>query len=209
MKPVFIVFEGPDGSGKTSIINEISKFFCEKNIEHIVTREPGGSPLSEKLRDLILDKNSEMEYRTEALLYAAARAEHLEKTVKPALLEGKIVLCDRFVISSIAYQGYGRKLGEKEIYDLNLFATNGFESDLTLFLMTDYKTGLERKKSQKELDRMELQGDSFHKEVYNGYLKLANDNLHRENFFIIDSNRDFKDVYQEVLGIILDKTGFK
>lgn len=209
MKPVFIVFEGPDGSGKTSIINEISKFFCEKNIEHIVTREPGGSPLSEKLRDLILDKNSEMEYRTEALLYAAARAEHLEKTVKPALLEGKIVLCDRFVISSIAYQGYGRKLGEKEIYDLNLFATNGFESDLTLFLMTDYKTGLERKKSQKELDRMELQGASFHKEVYNGYLKLANDNLHRENFFIIDSNRDFKDVYQEVLGIILDKTGFK
>ena len=100
-------------------------------------------------------------------------------------------------------------MGEKEIYDLNLFATNGFESDLTLFLMTDYKTGLERKKSQKELDRMELQGDSFHKEVYNGYLKLANDNLHRENFFIIDSNRDFKDVYQEVLGIILDKTGFK
>ena len=87
--------------------------------------------------------------------------------------------------------------------------TNGFESDLTLFLMTDYKTGLERKKSQKELDRMELQGASFHKEVYNGYLKLANDNLHRENFFIIDSNRDFKDVYQEVLGIILDKTGFK
>ena len=156
MKPVFIVFEGPDGSGKTSIINEISKFFCEKNIEHIVTREPGGSPLSEKLRDLILDKNSEMEYRTEALLYAAARAEHLEKTVKPALLEGKIVLCDRFVISSIAYQGYGRKLGEKEIYDLNLFATNGFESDLTLFLMTDYKTGLERKKSQKELDQLEI-----------------------------------------------------
>ena len=131
MKGIFITFEGPDGSGKSTISNLVYENLKDK-YEIVKTREPGGTEISEKIRDLILDvNNSSMTDRTEALLYAASRAQHVEEKIIPAINSGKVVICERFVLSSIAYQGYGRGLGEKDIRMINDFATSGLKPDLT------------------------------------------------------------------------------
>ena len=170
----FITFEGCEGSGKSTQIRLLSERLKREGISHIVTREPGGSDIAEQIRAIILSgKNTAMCDECEALLYAAARAQHLRERVQPELERGTLVLCDRFVDSSLAYQGYARGLGMKFIEEINAFALRDFRPDLTLFLNISPKSAFERKHGADENDRMEQLGLNFHSRVYEGYLKLA------------------------------------
>ena len=170
----FITFEGCEGSGKSTQIRLLSEKLNKAGVPHIVTREPGGSDIAEKIRAIILDgRNTAMCDECEALLYAAARAQHLREIVQPALAAGTLVLCDRYVDSSLAYQGYARGLGLKFIEDINSFAMRDFCPDLTLFLDISPKDAFNRKHGADEGDRMEQLGIEFHSKVYEGYLKLA------------------------------------
>ena len=163
-KGIFISIEGPDGSGKSTQIENIRQFFKDKKLEIVFTREPGGTAIGERIRDIILDNNcSEMDYMTEALLYAAARAQHVSQVIKPALAEGKIVICDRFVDSSIAYQGYGRRLGEA-VAIINSYAVAGCMPDVTFLMKLDPAIGKNRIRADKQ-DRQESHKEAFHDEV--------------------------------------------
>ncbi|WP_017470366.1 dTMP kinase [Amphibacillus jilinensis] len=168
----FITFEGGEGAGKTSVLNSVANQLIEEGYPVLTTREPGGIPIAEKIRELILDrKHTEMDARTEALLYAAARRQHLVERIKPALLEGKIVLCDRFIDSSLVYQGYTRGLGIDHVYEINRFAIDQFMPDLTLFFDIPPSKGLERIEANqgREKNRLDLEDLSFHQAVYQGY----------------------------------------
>jgi len=172
---LFITLEGPDGSGKTTQMDLLEAALRKEGLDLIRTREPGGTLISEKIRDMVLDPAcSEMCDRAEALLYAAARAQHLHEKILPALNAGKIVLCDRFVDSSLVYQGIGRNLGVETIAELNRFATGGVLPDLTIVIQIDYEEGLRRKALQRngELDRLEQQKDDFHRKVHEGFAEL-------------------------------------
>ena len=161
---IFISIEGPDGSGKSTQIENIKEFFHDKNMDIIFTREPGGTPIGERIRGIILDRKcSEMDPMTEAMLYAAARAQHVAQVIRPAL-------CDRFVDSSIAYQGYGRKLGEA-VASINHFAVKECMPDMTILLKLDPSVGKHRI-SEDQQDRLEAEREAFHQEVYKGYLEL-------------------------------------
>lgn len=168
---IFVSIEGPDGSGKSTQIENIKEFFHDKNMDIIFTREPGGTPIGERIRGIILDRKcSEMDPMTEAMLYAAARAQHVAQVIRPALEKGKIVICDRFVDSSIAYQGYGRKLGEA-VASINHFAVKECMPDMTILLKLDPSVGKHRI-SEDQQDRLEAEREAFHQEVYKGYLEL-------------------------------------
>ena len=170
MKGLFITMEGPDGSGKTTQIEELKKFFNDKAYEVVITREPGGTDISEHIRSIILDVNNDnLSYMAEALLYAASRAQHVEEKIKPALEAGKVVICDRFVDSSIVYQGYARKIGIEVVESINRFALMGIQPDITFFFDIRPEDAMDRKVSQKSLDRLEKEDISFHKLVYEGY----------------------------------------
>lgn len=172
---LFISFEGNDGSGKSSTVKAVYDELVKRGYDVIVTREPGGSKIAEKIRTVILDNdNTGMDDRTESLLYAASRREHIVKTIKPALALNKIVLCDRYVDSSLAYQGYARNIGIEEVYQMNMYATEGLLPDLTIFVAADPEIGIERiKKNARELDRLEHEAIEFHKKVYQGYLEVV------------------------------------
>lgn len=173
MKGLFISIEGPDGSGKSTQIENIRKFFADKNIEIVFTREPGGTPIGERIREIILDNSfKEMDYMTEAMLYAASRAQHVAQIIRPALEAGKVVVCDRFVDSSIAYQGYGRHLGEA-VEVINSYAVKECTPDVTFLLKVDPNVGKTRIKANRETeDRLEHEKMAFHREVFEGYLEL-------------------------------------
>ena len=174
MKGRFITFEGCEGSGKSTQIRLLSERLKKQGISHIVTREPGGSDIAEQIRNIILNgKNTAMCDECEALLYAAARAQHLREVVQPALNRGTLVLCDRFVDSSLAYQGYARGLGLDFVREINSFAMRDFRPDITLFLDISPRAAFERKHGADEDDRMEQLGMAFHQKVYEGYLKIA------------------------------------
>ena len=197
---MFITFEGPDGSGKSTIIQKVYDYLIENNYDVIKTREPGGSPIAEKIRNLILDtENTEMGYRTEALLYAASRAQHVEETILPALNENKIVLCDRFLISSLAYQGVGRDLGIENVRNINKFAINGVFPDFVLFFDVDPITTLKRKSSLDTADRLEKEGNNFHERVYNGYKEILNS---EKNIEIIDATQSVEDVFSQCIEVL-------
>lgn len=197
---MFITFEGPDGSGKSTIIQKVYDYLIENNYDVIKTREPGGSPIAEKIRNLILDtENTSMGYRTEALLYAASRAQHVEKTILPALNENKIVLCDRFLISSLAYQGVGRGLGIENVRNINEFAINGVFPDFVLFFNVDPITTLKRKSSLDTADRLEKEGNNFHERVYNGYKEILNS---EKNIEIIDATQSVEDVFSQCIEVL-------
>lgn len=197
---MFITFEGPDGSGKSTIIQKVYDYLIENNYDVIKTREPGGSPIAEKIRNLILDtENTRMGYRTEALLYAASRAQHVEETILPALNENKIVLCDRFLISSLAYQGVGRDLGIENVRKINEFAINGVFPDFVLFFDVDPITTLKRKSSLDTADRLEKEGNNFHERVYNGYKEILNS---EKNIEIIDATQSIEDVFSQCIKVL-------
>jgi dTMP kinase len=172
-KGLFITLEGGDGAGKTTQINNIERFFEKKDLVVVRTREPGGTKISEKLRDILLDReNGSMEAVTEMLIYAASRAQIVRELIVPALDEGKIVICDRFVDSSVAYQAYGRGLGDM-VAEVNRHATGGLRPDITFWLDIDPEAGKARAAKAGELDRLELEKLDFHYRVYEGYRKIA------------------------------------
>lgn len=175
MKGFFISFEGVEGAGKTTVLEKLVGRLTGMNYDVLLTREPGGIIISEKIRDIILDKDHvEMEKRTEALLYAAARRQHLVQKIIPALEEGKIVLCDRFIDSSLAYQGYAREIGIDNVLKINDFAIEGFMPSLTLYFDIEPEKGLKRISSNKdrERNRLDLETLEFHRKVYEGYQLL-------------------------------------
>lgn len=169
---LFITLEGMDGAGKSTQIAAIKGLLEEKGQKVIVTREPGGTAISEKIREIILDReNSEMEPMTEALLYAAARAQHVAQVIRPALEQGTHVVCDRFIDSSIAYQGYGRGLGDS-VSIINAYAAAGCVPDVTFFLRLEPDASKGRIQ-EGSLDRIELEAMDFHQKVFHGYEELA------------------------------------
>ncbi len=175
MKGFFISFEGTEGSGKTSIIRQVAKHFSQSGIKVLVTREPGGIRIAEKIRDILLDKShTEMDARTEALLFAASRRQHLVEKILPAIENQELVLCDRFVDSSLVYQGIARNLGIEEVYAINRFAIGDVLPDLTLFIDVRPEVGLARvfKTPNREINRLDLEKQEFHKTIYAGYLEL-------------------------------------
>lgn len=202
MKGLFITIEGNDGSGKSTVIQSLKEQLAKLNLEVCYTREPGGSYVAEKIREVILDNdNIAMDDKTEALLYAASRRQHLKETVFPALEEGKIVVCDRFIDSSLTYQGIARGLGVDEVFNMNMFATEGFMPHLTIYLLVEPKIGLERKSHQKELDRLEHEKLEFHEKVYNGYLMLAD--RFKDRVRIVNGNVTIEEECKAVNDIIL------
>jgi len=171
----FISFEGTEGSGKTSVIQEVKSFLETKGYDVLVTREPGGIRISEKIRNIILDvDHTEMDARTEALLFAASRRQHLIEKVIPALKKGTIVLCDRFVDSSLVYQGIARGLGFEEVLQINQFAIENTFPDLTIFVDVRPEVGLKRvfDTPNREINRLDLEQLQFHRKIYDGYLNL-------------------------------------
>ncbi len=176
MKGIFITFEGPEGSGKTSVIKAVEERLKQQNKNVLMTREPGGIRIAELIRNIILDvDNVEMDLTTEALLFAASRRQHIVEKIWPALNEGKIVLCDRFVDSSLAYQGVGRELGIDRVYAINQYAIEGCLPDLTIFIDVPPSIGLKRVFSNgRKVDRLDLETIKFHEKVYLGYHELIN-----------------------------------
>lgn len=198
---LFITFEGPDGSGKTTLTTRLATYLENNNKKVMLTREPGGIGISEKIREIILDpKNDKMDDRSEALLYAASRRQHLIEKVLPALKEDKIVLCDRFVDSSLAYQGYARGIGIEEVLKINLFAIENNMPDLTIFIDVDPLVGLSRVGNRGEKDRLELAGDSFHSRVYQGYQEVVK--MYPERIKVVDGNGTVDEVFERVLKIV-------
>jgi len=204
MSGVFITFEGPDGSGKTTQIKLLEKYFTKKGYDILITREPGGTNISEQIRNVILDKNNiEMDRITEALLYAASRAQHVAQIIKPALLEGKAIICDRFVDSSIVYQGIGRNLGIDFIKKINYMATAGTEPHITFLMKLSPELGLSRKFTSDECNRLDMEKLEFHNKVYEGYLKL--ESLYPERIIGIDASKSIEEIYNDIIKIISDK----
>lgn len=198
----FITFEGPEGSGKTSVIEALKTFFSDNNVDYITTREPGGIRIAEDIRNIILNKdNVEMDAHAEALLFAAARSQHLNEKVIPALKEGKIVICDRFIDSSLAYQGHARELGIDNVYAINKFAINNTLPDLTLFIDVPPHVGLKRVFSNtRKVDRLDLEDIAFHEKVYEGY-KIVSE-MFKERFVIIDGTQSKEDVIKDCIAVI-------
>lgn len=201
---MFITIEGPEGSGKTTATNKVIEELTRLGYDVVRTREPGGTPISEQIRNVILDKaNTAMDPRTEALLYAAARRQHLVEKVWPLTKEGKIVVCDRYIDSSLAYQGGARGLGIQNIIDINMFATDNTWPDLTLLFDIEPELGLERisKNSAREVNRLDLEKLDFHKKVRETFLELAKSQPHR--FVIIDASKSQEEVAKAALDAIL------
>ena len=206
MSGLFITLEGGEGAGKTTIANAVIDKLSTLGIETLYTREPGGIKIAEKIREVILDRDhTEMDCRTEALLYAAARRQHLVEKVKPAMDEGRIVLCDRFVDSSIVYQGYARGIGMDEVREINQFAIEGFMPDLTIFFDIKPEIGLARiaANDSREVNRLYLEGLAFHELVYEGYKKQAK--MNPERIVSVDATKSVETLTDEVCALILSK----
>ena len=203
---MFITLEGPEGSGKTTAVEAAVKALEEKGYQIVRTREPGGTPVSEQIREVILDKrNTSMDPRTEALLYAASRRQHLVEKVWPALKEGKIVICDRYLDSSLAYQGGARGLGVDNVLNVNLFATENTFPDLTLLFDIKPEEGLKRiaANASREVNRLDLEKLEFHNKVRETFLSLAK--RYPERFVIIDASKSREEVAKATLEAILNK----
>lgn len=203
-EPLFFTFEGGEGAGKTTVINRVAEKLKEQGIDVLVTREPGGSRIAELIRSLILDKkNTDRDPRTEALLYAASRRQHLVEVILPALKKGTTVLCDRYIDSSLAYQGYARGLGINEIMSINQFAIDKARPNLTFFLDLSPEEGLKRIQSQRqnEINRLDLEALDFHHKVHEGYKILVE--KYPERILRIDASKKVEkvtmDCYRHIL----------
>ncbi|GFN33732.1 thymidylate kinase [Paenibacillus curdlanolyticus] len=200
---LFISIEGGEGAGKTTLIKGLASQLTELGYQVSTTREPGGIPIAEQIREVILDRsNTAMDGRTEALLYAAARRQHLVEKVMPALEQGHVVLCDRFIDSSLAYQGHARGIGIDEVLAINEFAINGLMPQLTLYLDVRPEIGLRRiqEASGREINRLDLEKASFHEKVREGFILLAK--RFSDRIEVIDAERNPEDVLASCLAVI-------
>ena len=202
MKGFFITFEGTEGSGKTTVIEKVEKYYVEKGYQVIRTREPGGSKIAEDIRNVILDvNNTNMDSLTEAMLYAASRRQHLVEKVIPYMEKGYIVLCDRFIDSSLAYQGHARNLGIDKVYQLNLIATNGLLPDATIYIDVRPEVGLARiKTNNREQNRLDLEKLSFHDKVYEGYHIVSE--MFKDRFKVINGEQDRESVFNDTVEVL-------
>ena len=194
-KGLFITFEGADGCGKTTQMNLLKEYLIQNGYEVVLTREPGAKGLGEQLREILLNYDGEVADRCESFLFLADRAQNIETIVIPSIKQGKIVLCDRHIDSTVAYQGYGRGLNLDEINSLNNIATGGIKPDLTYVFDVDVETSAKRVGDEK--DRMESAGKEFFNRVRNGYLELAKKEPQRVK--VIDSTRSIEEVFQDVV----------
>lgn len=204
MKGKFITFEGCDGCGKSTQLKLLSDYLTEKNIPHIFTREPGGGEISEAIRGILLNgKNGSMTDECEALLFAAARVQHLSDRVEPALKEGKLVICDRYVDSSLAYQAFGRGLGADFIRKINAYALENYLPNVTVFIDLTPEAAFKRKHGADENDRLEQAGMAFHKRVYEGYVSLAESEPQR--IARVDGNQTPQKIFDDVIKVLKEK----
>lgn len=199
MEGLFITFEGIEGCGKSTQANLLYDFFTNKKIECVLTHEPGGTPISEKIRELLLDrKNVDMVPLTELFLYYASRSQHTFEVIKPALKAGKIVISDRYFDSTVAYQGEGRNIPKQKLIEVNNFATGGLIPQITFLFDIPAETGLKR---IKEMDRIESEDLEFHNRVRAAFLTIARDNPDRVK--IIDGMQPIEDIHKEIVNILL------
>ncbi len=190
---VFVTLEGGDGAGKSTLLSKITNAFIEKSIEHYCTREPGGTLVSEAIREVILNPNHHMESLTELLLYEASRHEHVQKVILPKLKQGIHILCDRYTTSSLAYQGYGRNLGFDLVNQLNSIATNDLKPNITIWLKIDPKVAKLRAEQRGKKDRLETESDDFHQKVFNGFLEISQ--KEKDSFIILDATQKPDDIF--------------
>ena len=203
---MFVTIEGPEGSGKSSVTKEVVKKLEDEGYEVVLTREPGGTPIAEQIRNIILDKaNTKMAPMTEALLYAASRRQHLVEKVWPLSKQGKIVISDRFLDSSLAYQGGARGLGIDKILALNQYATDGYYPELTLLFDLDPKIGLERIAANKnrEVNRLDLEKIEFHNSVRQTFLSLAK--RFPDRYVVLDASKSFDEVVEDAYKAVKDR----
>ena len=202
----FITFEGGEGCGKSTVLKTIKERLESEGVSVVLTREPGGTPIAEQIRNVTLDKaNTAMDGRTEALLYAASRRQHLVEKIWPALQEGKTVLCDRYLDSSLAYQGGARGRGIDEVLSSNLFATEGTYPDLTLLFDLEPEQGLARiaANQNREVNRLDLEKLGFHHQVRNNFLALAK--RYPDRYVIIDASQPLADVIEDAYKAIKER----
>lgn len=202
---LFISFEGPEGAGKTTVIQKITERLERENLKVLSTREPGGIEIAEKIRAIILDpEHTVMDERTEALLYAAARSQHYFEKVRPALDEGKLVICDRFIDSSLAYQGYARGLGVDEVLAINEFAIGKKLPDLTILFDLAPDVGLARIQAngEREINRLDVESLAFHEKVREGYGLLVK--RYPERIKVVNAEQTVEQVIEDVWSIITD-----
>lgn len=202
-KGLLVSLEGPDGAGKSSVLEALVPILEENGHQVVTTREPGGVPISEAIREVILDqKNTEMDGKTELLLYIASRRQHLIEKVLPALESGKLVIMDRFIDSSVAYQGFGRGLGVSDIEWLNRFATDDLKPDVTLYFDLDVEEGLARiaRNKNREVNRLDLEGLDMHRRVRQGYLYALENEPDR--IVKIDASQTLESVVQDSLAVL-------
>lgn len=203
-----ITIEGADGTGKSTVIGAIEKYFSERGICAVVSREPGGVRISEAIRNVLLTKDfSEMDERTEALLFAAARRQHFVEKILPAMRAGKVMILDRFLDSSLAYQGYARGIGVEEVEKLNDFALQGFRPDLTFLLDMDVDNALSRiaKSPDREVNKLDLEKREFHLKVREGYLSIVSSSTDRERYCVINADDTPEGVVSQVLRVLEQK----
>ncbi len=199
---MFITFEGPEGSGKTTQIQALHRYLEERGYDLIVTREPGGTRIGDQIRRILLDpRNQELLPEAEILLFSASRAQLVGQVIRPALARGTIVLCDRFADSTLAYQGYGRGLDLEQLRRITAFATGGLMPDLTIYLDLDVEEGLRRKrqdegKDQEAWNRLDQQALEFHRRVRQGYLALAA--AEPERWFVVDASQPAEVIQQAI-----------
>ena len=204
MRGKFITFEGCDGCGKSTQLKMLSEYLTENSVAHVFTREPGGGKISEAIREILLNgKNTEMTDECEALLYAAARMQHLADRVEPALAQGKLVVCDRYVDSSLAYQAYARGLGVDFIGRINAKALEKYPPDVTVFIDLTPEDAFKRKHGADENDRLEQAGMAFHKRVYDGYKAL--EKAYPERIVAVDGKQTPQEIFAQVLQILKER----
>lgn len=206
MKGLFVTIEGPEGSGKSTLLTKLLPYFEKKEQKVMATREPGGIVISEEIRTILHKKEyTMMEARTEALLYAAARRQHLVEKVMPALEKGYLVLCDRFIDSSLAYQGYARGLGIDKVLEINRFATEDCMPGLTIYLDIEPEVGLSRieKDEEREVNRLDLESISFHKRVREGYLQVVD--RFPDRIVVVNADQSIDEIVAEVVQLIEGK----
>jgi dTMP kinase len=202
---MFITLEGPEGSGKSSHMAPLAEALRQAGFDVVVTREPGGTPIGDEIRDTLLNlKNTAMHPTTEILLFQASRSQHVYELILPAIQEGKVVLCDRFADSTMAYQGYGHQTDLKELAQIIHFATGGLQPDLTLLLDVDIEIGLKRRSSDQESwNRLDAKEKAFHQRVRSGYLEMAH--VQPDRWVVVDASQPLEQVQQTLVQLVLDR----